>query len=163
VPRPSAKCNCLHCKKLFLPDYRNRGRQRFCAEPDCRRASERESQCRWLAKPANADYFRGPENSARVRAWRRQNPGYAKRPPKPAAPLQETCSAQPPLLQQVPAGRTLPPLQDLCRSQELLLVGLVSTFIDSPLQEDIAGHFRRLIARGRDILGHNAPQVPDSS
>jgi hypothetical protein len=68
-----------------------------------------------------------------------------------------------PAVEPVPPPRHLAPLQDLCQAQEPLLVGLISSFIDSALQEDIAGHLRRLIARGREILGQHAPEVPDSS
>jgi hypothetical protein len=163
VPRSSAKCNCLHCNQAFVPDHRNRGRQRFCAKADCRRASRRESQHHWLAKPENRDYFRGPENTARVRAWREAHPGYARNKKGAVPPLQDTCLAQGASAQPLALIGPLAPLQDLCQAQEPLLVGLVSSFIDSALQEDIAGHLRRLIARGREILGHNAPAIPDSS
>lgn len=127
------------------------------------RASRRDSQGRWLAKPENRDYFRGPENTARVRAWREAHPGYARNKKRAPAPLQDTCLAQGPAAQPIPLIGPLAPLQDLCHAQEPLLVGLVSSFIDSALQEDIAGHLRRLIARGREILGHHVPAVPDSS
>ena len=68
------KCKCCH--KLFRPDPRNRYHQRYCAAPSCRAASKAASQARWLAAPENRDYFRGPVNVARVRAWRARNPGY---------------------------------------------------------------------------------------
>jgi len=162
VARPNAKCKCVHCKKLFLPDYRNRGRQRFCREPACRRESQRESQRLWLSQLGNADYFRGSENTARVQAWRRQRPGYARRPTQTGQALQETCSRQITTPEEHKSTHPVSPLQDLCSSQEHLLVGLVATFIDSPLQEYIAGHLHHLIAKGREILGHHAPPVPPS-
>ena len=68
------KCKCCH--KLFRPDPRNRHHQRYCAAPSCRAASKAASQARWLAAPENQDYFRGPVNVARVKAWRARNPGY---------------------------------------------------------------------------------------
>ena len=68
------KCKCCH--KLFRPDPRNRHHQRYCAAPSCRAASKAASQARWLAAPENQDYFRGPVNVARVKAWRSRNPGY---------------------------------------------------------------------------------------
>jgi len=49
---------CLHCKRLFDSDYRNRTRQKYCSAPECRQASKRASQARWLSQPANRDYFR---------------------------------------------------------------------------------------------------------
>jgi len=37
---PTIRCKCLHCKKLFVPDYRNRGRQKYCSDPECQAASK---------------------------------------------------------------------------------------------------------------------------
>lgn len=63
---------CLRCRELFHPDRRNHGRQKFCPMPDCRKVSKARSQARWLSKPANRDYFRGPSHRERVRQWRAQ-------------------------------------------------------------------------------------------
>ena len=70
-------------------------------EPDCRKASKAASQRAWLAKAQNQDYFRGPENVARVQLWRAAHPGYWRRAKgdrrdRPAAPvaLQDLCPAQ---------------------------------------------------------------------
>ena len=58
---------CRHCGQLFRPDPRNLRHQRYCSAKECRRASKAASQRRWLAKTENRDYFRGPEQMARVR------------------------------------------------------------------------------------------------
>ena len=69
--KPEARrCKCLHCKMLFVPDYRNRGRQKYCSIPECQRVSKRARQQRWLSKPENRDHFRGAENVQRVQEWR---------------------------------------------------------------------------------------------
>ena len=57
---------CRHCGQLFRPDPRNLRHQRYCSAKECRRASKAASQRRWLAKAENRDYFRGPEQMARV-------------------------------------------------------------------------------------------------
>ena len=57
--KPSAKPKCLHCKEFYVPDRRNLHHQRYCGKPDCQRESKRQSQCRWLAKSGNENYFRG--------------------------------------------------------------------------------------------------------
>ena len=59
---------CRHCGQLFRPDPRNLRHQRYCSAKECRRASKAASQRRWLAKAENRDYFRGPEQMARVTA-----------------------------------------------------------------------------------------------
>jgi hypothetical protein len=69
------KKKCKHCKEFFLPDPRNATRQRYCSKPQCRKASKTASQKRWLDKPENRDYFRGPQNVARVQSWRCDQPG----------------------------------------------------------------------------------------
>jgi hypothetical protein len=153
----SHRCKCLHCKKLFVSDYRNRGRQKYCSNPECQLVSKRARQERWLSKPQNRDYFRGAANVERVRAWREANPGYWKRHPRKArGTLQDACSAQLPLFQELTpeplstACRSA--LQDVCQAQVPLMVGLVSNFTDCTLQDDIVPFIRRLIARGQDIL-----------
>ena len=153
----AVRCKCLHCKKLFVPDYRNRGRQNYCSAPACQAASKRRSQQRWLDKPENRDYFRDSENVERVQQWRAEHPGYWKRHPgKPRRTLQEACSKQVTVPQELTpkqAPQVSPPaLQELCEVKTPLLVGLLAHFTDTALQEDIATYARRLIARGQDIL-----------
>ena len=91
----TVRCKCLHCKKLFVPDYRNRGRQKYCASPECQALRQQANQRRWLGRPENRDYFRGPDNVKRVQQWRAEHPGYWKRRPRqPRRALQEACSEQ---------------------------------------------------------------------
>jgi len=137
MKRP-AKRKCRHCKEFFRPDYRNRHHQRYCSKPACRRQSKADAQRRWLEKPENEGHFCGPENSQRVKAWRKAHRGYWRKG-KPEA-----------------KGA----LQDLCLTQPALVVGLIATLTGSALQEDIADAVRRLQRRGQDILGANATGKP---
>ncbi len=79
MARPG-KLKCLFCGSMFGADPRNARRQKYCCAVACRKASKAASRRTWLAKPENQDYFRGPENVARVQAWRAQHPGYWRRP-----------------------------------------------------------------------------------
>ena len=72
------KKKCCHCRKLYIPDPRNRSRQKYCDKPECRKASKAASQKKWLSKPENQNYFQGPDNVERVQEWRKRNPGYWK-------------------------------------------------------------------------------------
>ncbi|MBK7952535.1 MAG: hypothetical protein IPK02_00335 [Candidatus Accumulibacter sp.] len=72
--------NCLFCGEVFQADARNAAHQKYCSEAPCRKASQTASRRTWLAKSENQDYFRGPENVARVQAWRAAHPGYWRRP-----------------------------------------------------------------------------------
>jgi hypothetical protein len=149
---------CKHCNQIFFPDWRNRHRQRFCQQPNCRTASHTASQAKWLAQ--NPDYFRGSEHVQRVQKWRREHPGYARRQPPP--PLQEIIQSKPVEPQAVadkppppraePLQDRSPPLQDFIISK-YLIVGLLAHQFDCTLQEDIHGAMRRLVSKGRDILG----------
>jgi len=155
-PAP-VRCKCLHCQKLFVPDYRNRGRQKYCSSVTCQAIRQEASQQRWLSRPENRDYFRGADNVKRVQQWRAEHPGYWKRPArKPRRALQEACSEQVTAIKEVepksPPQASPPALQELCAVQTPLLVGLIAQFTDAVLQEDIVVYTRSLIARGQDIL-----------
>jgi hypothetical protein len=148
---------------LFVPNLRNWWHQKYCTQPECRKASKTESQRQWLSKPENRDVFRGSANVERVRQWRDENPGYWKRPAKPCRTLQELVAA--PVPAQTPENKEVapkisspplptasPPLQDFVQSQDPLVLGLISHLIDSPLQEVVEQAARRLLQKGHDIL-----------
>ena len=60
---------CVHCGQPFTPDARNAHHQRYCPALAYLLASKRASQNKWLAKPENRDYHRGPAAVARVQGW----------------------------------------------------------------------------------------------
>ena len=150
---------CLFCRVLFRCDPRNARHQKYCSQPPCRKASQAASRRAWLTQAANQDYFRGPENVARVQAWRAAHPGYWRRSrgpraTEPQAPLalQDLCPTQgldiPEDFSPVPQ----PALQDLWRSQPPVLIGFIAQFTGSTLQEDIAKSTQRLLELGQDVL-----------
>lgn len=86
---------CRNCGELFVPDARNRGWQKYCFKPKCRKASKAASQRQWLNKPENQDYFRCPDNVRRVQRWRMDNPGYWRREKRNRTiALQDSLNAQ---------------------------------------------------------------------
>jgi hypothetical protein len=147
---------CLHCGELFRPDPRNLRHQRYCSELACRRAGKAASQRRWLSKAANRDYFHGPENVERVRAWRARNPGYWRAARLSAKALQEHSLAQVTENHQQSAALAAPALQELSIAQPLVLMGLIAHFTGAALQEDIAISARRFRQLAQDILGTSA-------
>ena len=151
--KPKAhRCKCLHCKKLFVPDYRNRGRQKYCSSPECQQASKQARQRRWLSKPENQNYWCGWQ-VPRVKEWRQAHPGYWKRDQSQAVgTLQDACSEQVADAQELKTESTSRTLQDVCSAQVPLLLGLISKFTDCTLQDDIVLFIRRLVAKGQDIL-----------
>lgn len=151
---PRSRRQCVHCKELFLPDYRSAGRQRYCSKAECRQARKRELMRAWLAKPENQNYFRDTKNAERVRNWQKEHPSYWKNTARyRRRTLQEACSEQVPVPQELAPTTPSRTLQDLCSVQVPLLVGLISMFVGSTLPDDIATSTRRLLIKGHDILG----------
>jgi hypothetical protein len=83
---------------------------------------------KWLSKPENEDYFRGPDNLERVQQWRENNFEYWKR---------TNCSTA---------------LQDLLMAQSRVIIGLISNLTGSTLQDDIANTILRMEQSGQEIL-----------
>lgn len=147
------RIKCRNCKRFFVPDYRNRNRQRYCKNSECRKASKAFSQQKWLQKPENENYFKGPLNAQRVREWRRGNPGYWKRRHRSKQnALQDRLNAQPSEIKDDNANFTNNALQDFLNIQPAVIIGLISNLIGSPLQDDIAGTLLRMQQSGQDIL-----------
>lgn len=151
--------NCLFCGELFRADPRNARHQKYCLQPACRKASKAASQRAWLGKADNQDYFRGPENVARVQRWRVAHPGYWRRAKgarrrRPAAPvaLQDLCPAQAIEMADYSQDVLQPALQDLLLDQPAVLIGFIAQFTGSALQDDICRSTRRLLELGHDIL-----------
>ena len=156
---------CLQCREKHVCDARNRGRQRYCAKAECRRASKAASQKRWVGKAGNQNYFRGADNCDRVRQWRKGHPGYWRRRKEGRQDaLQEPCLAQVVVDEDVAWSVGSDALQELCRGQPALLVGIISIMTGHGLQEDIAASARSFLTRGEDILRmvRRGPQNPSN-
>ena len=144
---------CCNCKDLFIPDPRNAKRQKYCHKPECREASKAASQKRWLAKPENQDYFRGPENVKRVQQWREANPGYWRTKPKNKQDtLQDPLNSQPTENNNDNVKFAHDALQDLLIAQPPVLLGLIANFTGNALQDDMVMTLHRLQKLGQDIV-----------
>jgi hypothetical protein len=147
---------CMGCRKLFRPDPRNRRHQRYCSAPACRAASKAASQVRWLARPENQGYFRGPVNIARVQAWRSRHPGYWRGGRRIRSALQEVSMAQPIVSAPKTTDMARSPLQEVLTAQPAVLIGLIAHIVGTPLQDDIVRATGRLLRLGQDILSLSA-------
>ncbi len=159
------KRKCLCCKQLFKPDPRQKNRQRYCANPACRKASKVASQKKWLNKPENCAYFSGRANVERVKDWRRQHPNYWRNNKQSltAAPLQETSLAQVVDNTKETDILTNQPLQDLISLQAPVLIGIIAHLTGETLQDQIVNSTRRLLTLGADILTNTTKQDADAS
>ena len=156
---PKRSCKCRHCGEFFVPDVRNRSRQRYCEKAPCRKARKADSQRRWLKQPGNSDYFRGADNAARARQWQAAHPGYwKKRRRKRRVVLQDRLNAQPAGDQDSRGQDAAAVLQDVLAAQSPVVVGLIAHLAGSVLQDDIAQMTRRLHSRGRAVLGKDVPR-----
>ncbi len=147
---PKGSRKCRHCGEFFVADVRNRRRQWHCAKEPCRKARKAETQRRWLSRPENADYFRGPENVARVKAWRAANPKRRVRLAKKLV-LQDILNVQPSKKRHVTDQDDSSVLQDCFIAKDPALVGLIAHLAGTPLQDNIAEIIRRLDDRGRAL------------
>ena len=146
---------CRHCSQFFQPDPRHHARQRYCVAPECRHASKAASQARWLACPANRDYFRGPENVQRVQAWRTAHPGYGKRFKREQELLQEMMPLQEMIKRRdlaVKRAADRASLQEMWRAQSPLVVGLIAHLAGTTSPADTMSMMRRLITHGQELL-----------
>jgi len=164
---------CQHCRTFFQPDPRNARHQEYCSKSNCKRASKKASQHRWLNQPANQDYFKGPEQVARVRTWRKSHPDYWRRraqmPNDSGEPLQDVLFTELIDLKKKSENFVDPALQDLLNAQSLVLLGLLANLTGTTLQDDIATTGKRMLRLGQDILNdrpsfrvnsHHANQTP---
>jgi len=154
MPLPR-KRKCRNCHQFFRPDPRNADRQKYCSKPECRKASKAASQRKWLSKPENQNYFRNPDHVNRVQEWRRNHPGYWRKPPGKKKPLQDPLNEEQTKDQtdtcQLPGNA----LQDLLSSQHLVLLGLLANLTGNTLQDDIVITARQMRQLGQDILNPN--------
>ena len=166
----SGQRKCVCCRHFFDCDHRNRERQRYCPNADCRRASKAASQAAWLTQPQNIDYFRDPLHVARVRVWRAAHPGYSRGKARKSAALQdplitqvpediEECSIRGELAQALGA----PALQDLLNAPTPVLAGLIAHLFEVTLQEDIAATVRRLVELGHDVIKRSRDEDSQAS
>lgn len=161
-----------------MPDPRNARHQRYCGSAPCKAASKRASQEKWLAKPENQNYFRGPDAVARVKAWREAHPGYSRRPEPPGnVPVQEDLPLESPPAEPSQAeeiappqiscnalpGKPATPLQDLLNAQPIVLIGLIAHLFDATLQDSIGETLHRLIQLGLDIRGGRSDEYDETA
>ena len=149
---------CKHCHDLYKPDPRHLKRQKFCRKSECRAASKKYSQQKWLNKSKNRDYFSGPENVARVQEWRRDNPEYWKR----KNPLKKPLLIED-ALQEMKNGKSIAgkgssidliqiPLQDLISAKTLVFIGSDTHLNKIALQEIIDTSDQETVKLMPDIL-----------
>lgn len=147
MKRKPTAARCAACHQRFLPDPRIGKRQRYCRNPECRRASKAASQEKWLKKPENSAYFKGAGNALRVRVWRANNPKKTSRR-KPERRLTGASLA---------AALRACGVQDLNHRQLALLLGVVSLLARTRVQEEIARCIRRLMFAGYAVLREDEP------
>jgi len=134
---------CIHCHDLYHPDPRHLKRQKFCDKPECKNASKKHSQKKWLTKTRNRDYFSGSEHVIRVQQWREQNPCYWKRKKSKKTPslfghaLQDTRLTKMHDSKGFQLSLTQDTLQDMLSGKTLVIVGFNPHLNKTALQDII--------------------------
>lgn len=156
--RRKRRRRCVCCGELFREEPRSRGRQRFCSRAECRAASKAASQRRWLNKPENQGYFSGASNLERVRAWRATCNDKLKKSARTKRVLQDPSSA---VVTDLTRESRRVAIQDICRAQPAILVGLIAEVTGSRTQDAMLSAVRRLIQLGQDILDDRLSGAPE--
>ena len=74
-PSRTRQRRCRHCGRLFAPDPRTKGKQRYCSRHECQTKRQRLNEATWRAKnPECLDYQR--EQS---RSWHKNHPNYNRK------------------------------------------------------------------------------------
>lgn len=156
---------CAGCMRLFFPDPRTKQRQKFCGKAECQEARMKKNRREWLARPGNEHYWRDNQKSKyRVREWRKRNPGYWKRTRRAAeSTLQEEISPKKMGRKRGKGSLERPPLREVSWRDDSVIVGIIAEITGSTLPEHIARTYRRIVAKGREILcNQKAPGVEAS-
>jgi hypothetical protein len=149
---------CKHCNDLFKPDSRNLKRQKFCRKLECKEASKRYSQQKWLMNPKNTDHFSGSENVIRVQQWRQENPGYWKRKKSKKNTslikdaLQETLSANSTIDKEFQSDLMQTALQDSLSAKTLVIIGFDAQLNKTALQDIIDSTDQGTVKLVPDVL-----------
>ncbi len=144
---------CKNCGRLFPPDHRNKGRQKYCDKPECKKASKAASQKTWLNKTENKNYFRGPAHVQRVQEWRKSNPGYWRQNRSNLKiALQDPLEPQPIENKSNNSHFANIALQDSLAVQPAVIIGLIAQITGSTLQDNIAETLQRMQQLGQDVL-----------
>ena len=154
---------CLNCRQLFRSDPRNVRHQRYCSQAECRGASKAASQRRWCDKAENRDYFRGPDQVARVQQWRVQHPGYRRKSPLVSRALQDHLSPQVVDKSRESGLLVSAALQEVLSAQPFVLIGLIAHLTDATLQDDIVFQAHRLHQLARDVLNQGVCHAQTST
>ncbi len=143
MPCPGTK-KCFNCHTFFKPTPQSKGRQNYCSQPDCKKASKKASQKKWLSKPENSHYFNGHDNVLRVQQWREINPNYCHHSNKGSSevvdsetPLQETLMLQDTDKHKKTDILNSTTLQEMLISQVFVLMELIAHLDRETLQEMI--------------------------
>ena len=134
---------CKNCLDLYKPDFRHLKQQKFCEKPECKAASKKYSQERWLGKAKNRNYFSGSEHVIRVQQWRQENSGYWKRKKTKNPPSLFEHALQDMIFAKSHDGKAFQTylmqdaLQDMLSSKTLVVIGLTTHLNKNALQEII--------------------------
>ncbi len=149
---------CKNCHDLYHPDPRHLKRQKFCDKPECKIASKKHSQKKWLKKTRNRDYFSGSEHVIRVQQWREQNPCYWKRKNSKKTPSLFGHALQDARLTKMHDSKgfqlslTQNTLQDMLSGKTLVIIGFNPHLNKTALQDIIETEDKKTITLTPDIL-----------
>jgi hypothetical protein len=153
-PRKQTR-RCAHCGHRFSINPRVGRRHRYCAKPSCAAIRQTKARKRWLKRNGGRKYFRGAQNTDRVRTWRKKNPRYSRRESR----IQRTRRNDFALGKSLSSALRYVALQDMIDTHLALKIGIISHLSGATLQDTIAKEIRRLTLLGHAILRGKPPKV----
>jgi len=69
---PWRRKRCVGCEDLFEPDYRTKGKQRYCSKKACQKKRQRANEKCWHKRNKE-------KQNECVRNWNKKNPGYSRK------------------------------------------------------------------------------------
>ncbi|MCP4648661.1 MAG: hypothetical protein GY853_01090 [PVC group bacterium] len=76
VKKPSKKRQkrCLHCKELFEPNPRTKGKQKYCSKEECQKKRQRQNEANWRRR--NPECLELQQEQTRI--WYKSHPDYSR-------------------------------------------------------------------------------------
>jgi hypothetical protein len=66
---------CKHCRELYQPDARTKGKQQYCSKPECQTVRQRKNEKDW--RDRNSDCLTYQQEQSRQ--WNRTHPDYSQK------------------------------------------------------------------------------------
>lgn len=147
----SQKRKCKNCGILFRPNKNNAYHQHYCTKSECKQASAKASKRKYRKRKSRDQAFKIRE-SERVKKYQRENPDYYKKRKKSSKKVSDSTVLRD-FAQVEKCHDDISVLRDFVIFQHVVIEGVISTFADDVLRDNISIIQNRFYDKGKSILG----------